>query len=127
MHYLRQLQPVVTALLAVCLLLLGFAAHSPSFHDAICSHGLHASHECHGEHDHHDVNHEENHDDQPASTDREHACAVTSFANGCEAPSLPVLLAEPVLNAIRVSHFTEFMLARSLRGPARVCGPPAQA
>jgi hypothetical protein len=109
-------------LLAACVLLLGLAAHAPALHAEICT-------ELHG-HDHAD--HADNasaHDHaEPAPAPvADHVCAITLFAAGCEAAPPPVVLPEPVLNAIRVAHFTEFMLARTLRGPARVCGPPVLA
>lgn len=119
------IQSALAALLAACVVLLGIAAHAPALHDTLCR--LDAAPHCataDGADDHghaHD-------DDAPApSLGSDHACAITLFAAGCEAPALPFLLAEPALNATRVAHFTEFMLARTLRGPARVCGPPALA
>lgn len=127
MPLLRPLQPVLAALLAACVLLLGWAAHAPDFHEALCDHA----------HDHpaHDAAHEpgdSSHAPDTPGTSEPHTpdgaiCAVTLFAAGCDAPTSPRLLVEPALNAICVAHFTEFMLSRTLRGPARVCGPPALA
>jgi hypothetical protein len=114
MRLLRSLQPALAALLAACVLLLGWAAYSPALHDTLCDHA----------HEHQTSGAPEK---SPAVGDdsAQDACAVVLFAAGCEAPPPPLSLAEPALNAIRVAHFTEFMLARTLRGPARVCGPPA--
>jgi len=126
MRLLRPLQPVLAALLAACVLLLGSAAQTPSLHAGLCAYP-------HAEHDHLEATpHAHGHADDNASTPANapadnHVCAITLFAAGCEAPALPVYLSEPVLNATRVAHFSEFMLARALRGPARVCGPPADA
>lgn len=126
MRLLRLLQPVLAALLAACVLLLGLAVQTPSLHEELCAYP-------HVKHDHAEATpHAHSHADDNASTPANapadnHVCAITLFAAGCEAPALPVYLSEPVLNATRVAHFSEFMLARALRGPARVCGPPADA
>lgn len=123
MRLLRPLQPALAALLAACVLLLGWAAYAPDLHEAICEHG-HAH-----EHAAVDVSasgHSSDTSDASAAPD-DASCAVSLFAAGCDLAPAPLLLAEPALNAIRVAHFTEFMLARTLRGPARVCGPPVLA
>lgn len=126
MHLTRHLQPALAALLAACVLLLGLAGASPALHDAVCTHrGESAAHEhsrpdSHAAHDHAD-------DAAHPTGPLEHICAITLFAAGCDSPAPPLFLVEPALNATRLAHFTEFMLARTLRGPARVCGPPALA
>lgn len=126
MHLLRPLHPALAALLAACVLLLGLAAQAPHLHEAICQHGKE-----HADHADHDATHAADHahadtsaDSEPATPD-DAGCAVTLFASGCDTPPHPLSLVAPALNAVRVAHFTEFMLARTLRGPARVCGPPA--
>lgn len=121
MRLLRPLQPALAAFLAACVLLLGLAAQSPELHEALCQHGKeHADHAA--DHAHADASA----DSEPATSDGA-GCAVTLFASGCDTPPPPLSLVAPALNAVRVAHFTEFMLARTLRGPARVCGPPALA
>jgi hypothetical protein len=122
MRFPRPLQPVLAAILAACVLLLGLAASAPALHAVIClSHTDHpqAAHATHGHCDHRD--------DAPAPDTTDHACAITLFAAGCDSPPPLFLLVEPALNAVRVEHLHELLLARTLRGPARVCGPPAQA
>ena len=114
MRLLRSLQPALAALLAACVLLLGWAAYSPALHEALCDHD-------HG----HETSEASAKSSVVGDDSAQDACAVVLFAAGCEAPPPPLSLDEPALNAIRVAHFTEFMLARTLRGPARVCGPPA--
>ncbi len=117
MRLLPPLQPALAALLAACVLLLGWAAYSPALHQTLHNDG-HGSCAANATDSHHAT--------APEDADApDHSCAVTLFAAGCDAPSAPLFLSEPALNAIRVAHFTEFMLARTLRGPARVCGPPA--
>jgi hypothetical protein len=114
MHPFLAIQPALAALLAACVLLLGLAAWSPSLHHELCAHGD----EPHG------------HDDAPATpspSNSDHLCAVTLFASGCEFPALPLSLTAPRVDAARVASFTELLLARTLRGPERVCGPPALA
>ena len=111
----RAFQPALAALLAACVLLLGLAAWSPALHSELCPHA-HAE----ADGDHH-------HDEVPATTDVDHTCAVTLFAAGCDAPPPPLSLTALPAEAARVAAFTEFMLARTLRGPERVCGPPAHA
>jgi hypothetical protein len=115
MFSLRALQPALAALLAACVLLLGLAAWSPALHDELCSH-THA--EADGDHDH---------DKAHATPGADHACAVTLFAAGCDTPPPPLSLIALPAEAARGAAFTEFMLARTLRGPERVCGPPARA
>jgi hypothetical protein len=132
MRLIRQLQPALAAFLAACVLLLGLAAVSPALHESLCTGESQA---------HHNVAHQEtvanvapsdpHHCDTsstaPADGDDDHACAVHLFAHGCTANVPAVFSAPPELNATRVAHFTEFMLDRTLRGPARVCGPPVLA
>jgi hypothetical protein len=123
----RPLQPVLAALLAACVLLLGWAAYAPDFHEALCDHGhAHPAHDA--AHAHGDSGHATDASGAAAPDTSDGAsCAVTLFAAGCDAPTSPSLLVEPALSATRVAHFTEFMLSRTLRGPERVCGPPALA
>lgn len=106
-------QPVLAVLLAACVLLLGLAAKSPALHEDLCVQG-HAHADGHS------------HEHAPADDD-DHACAVTLFATGCDAPALPLALTAPPSDAARFASFTELLLARTLRGPERVCGPPARA
>ena len=66
--------------------------------------------------------------DRRHAADDGHACAVTLFAAGCDvAPTAIPLAPPPELSAARVAAFTELLLTRTLRGPERVCGPPALA
>lgn len=125
MRPLPVLRPALAALLAACVLLLGLAAWAPNLH--ACLHGGVA---CAGEHDHVARGHGHDHHEAPSAPDQatdEHACAVTLFAAGCDMPLLPLSLTAPPADAARVAAFTEFLLARTLRGPERVCGPPALA
>jgi hypothetical protein len=118
MRTLRALQPTLAALLAACVLLLGLAASSPTLHEELCAQ-VHAHDHAH---DHHDS------PGAPALADADHICAVTLFAGGCTIAPASIPLSPPAaLNTARVAAFTEFLLARTLRGPARVCGPPALA
>jgi hypothetical protein len=133
MRLLRQLRPAVAAFLAASVLLLGWAATSPLVHAELCP-DAHAAFAHDHAHDHgddaahsHGTSHDASPSDAPASLAKDHICAVTLFSTGCEVPAHDIGLREPSLNATRVAHFTEFMLARTLRGPARVCGPPALA
>lgn len=122
MRPLRRLQPALAAFLAACVLLLGLAAWSPELHEELYAHGDTA-------HAHH-PGHAHSEDDSPAAPSPladDHACAVTLFAAGCDAPALPLSLTAPPADAARVASFTEILLARTLRGPERVCGPPALA
>jgi hypothetical protein len=140
MSLLRPLQPALAAVLAACVLLLGWAAQAPDLHETLCRH----IQENQAHVDHADASHSDHladaacpktsravassaPDDASASAPDDANCAVTLFAAGCETPPAPLWLAEPALNVVRVSHFTELMLARTLRGPARVCGPPSLA
>jgi len=130
MRRLNPLQPAFAAFLAVCVLLLGLAAVSPELHEFVCTEA---------EHQHHPgAQHDElaadasaaahpHHDGAPApvAKDDDHGCAVRLFAHGCTHATPEPFVSPPVLNATNVAHFTELMLARTLRGPARVCGPPA--
>lgn len=107
MPSLRVITPALAAFLAACVLLLGLAAVSPALHGELCDHA-------HGEVSHAD-------DDAPG-------CAVVLFAGGVTLSTPPPDLPPPAaLNAARVAAFTEIVLARTLRGPERVCGPPASA
>lgn len=117
MQPLRHLQPVLSALLAACVLLLGLAVNSPALHhllhaDVACADGADADHA---------------HDAAPVATDADHGCAVTLFATGCEIPVAFAFSPPVALHAEGVASFTELLLARTLRGPEQVCGPPAQA
>ena len=123
MRPFRSLRPVLAALLAACVVLLGLAAVSPDLHGHICA--AHADHAPdHGPlatHDH----------GAPAASDKaptdDRACAVTLFAAGCETPMVFSLCPPACLHAEGVASFTELLLSRTLRGPERVCGPPARA
>lgn len=116
MRLLRQLQAAFAAFLAICVLALGFAAVSPQLHRLICSEESH--------HQHSDVRHHGHASDSDIAN-AFHECAVQLFGHGCTA-SAPVIFVSPVvLNATSVAQFTEFMLTRTLRGPARVCGAPS--
>lgn len=123
MRPFRSLRSALAALLAVCVALLGLAAVSPDLHEHICA--AHADHAPdHGPlatHDH----------DAPATSDKapvdDQACAVTLFASGCETPVIFSLCPPAALHAEGVASFTELLLSRTLRGPERVCGPPALA
>lgn len=107
MPSLRVTTPVLAAVLAACVLLLGFAAVSPALHGELCDHA------------HGDVSHAD--DDTPG-------CAVVLFAGGFTLSTpAPDVTPPAALSAERVAAFTELLLARTLRGPERVCGPPAQA
>lgn len=132
MRPLRRLQPVLAALLAACVLLLGLASWSPDLHAR-----LHAGTDCGPDHEHPapdraTSSHGHYHGDSPATpashADEYHGCAVNLFASGCDVAPTAVPLSPPLeLSPARVAAFTEWMLARTLRGPERVCGPPALA
>jgi len=115
----RAFQPLLAVLLTACVLLLGFATVSPGLHDLLCDHAHVAA--------------APSADDTRQETAQfadtgDHACAVTLFASGCPATAPdPSFIPPPALSAARVAAFTEFLLARTLRGPERVCGPPALA
>jgi hypothetical protein len=64
------------------------------------------------------------HDAAPVTTDADHGCAVTLFATGCETPVAFAFCPPLALHAEGVTSFTEILLARTLRGPEQVCGPP---
>ncbi|MEY4490032.1 MAG: hypothetical protein RIQ79_2540 [Verrucomicrobiota bacterium] len=117
MRLLRSLQPALAALLAACVLLLGLAAYSPDLHEIICAEqaSFHHRHTGHAD------------ADGPHGPAADHDCAVFLFAHGCTDTVPAIWISPTVLNATAVAHFTEFMLARTLRGPARVCGPPVPA
>ena len=117
MQPLRHLQPALAALLAACVLLLGLAVSSPALH-----HWLHVETACA---DGSDADHA--HDAAPSTTDADHGCAVTLFATGCETPVAFAFCPPLALHAEGVTSFTELLLARTLRGPEQVCGPPARA
>lgn len=108
------LQATLAALLAACVLLLGLAAWSPALHERFCAD--HATATSHASHDH----------DAPVGDDADpdHRCAITLFDGGCVLPLEDPISPASALNAVRVAAFTELLLARTLRGPARVCGPP---
>lgn len=120
----------LAVLLAACVMLLGLAAHSPTLHQRLCvdAHETHLSDAC----DHSAAPPTAKHRpaDAPsdhASPEPDHACAVTLFAAGCETTA-PLHLAPPLALAPgSVAHFTELLLARTLRGPERACGPPRTA
>ena len=120
MPSLRALQPVLAVHLAACVLLLGLAAVSPRLHDLLCEHA-------------HDVAApsavgDADHETEPAADTGDHACAVALFAAGCSATAPHASVAPPsALTAARVAAFIEIVLSRTLRGPERVCGPPARA
>ncbi len=117
MQPLRHLQPALAALLAACVLLLGLAVSSPALH----AH-LHVEQACA---DGTDVDHA--HDSASDTADANHRCAVNLFATGCEAPVAFAFCPPVALHAEGVTSFTELLLARTLRGPEQVCGPPARA
>jgi hypothetical protein len=120
---LRRLQPALAALLAACVLLLGLAAWSPELHEKLCAHEHAVAHD--PAHDHCSGDHAEH---APAAPAEEPACAVTLFASGCAVAPTAIPLSPPLgLSAARVTAFTELLFARTLRGPDRVCGPPALA
>ncbi len=123
MRPLSQFQPALAAFLATCVWLLCLAGASPALHRSVCAH--HAGHHDHAHHAGHDSKTASGETDSSLPAD--HACAITLFAAGCVSPPAPVLFAEPALNAHRIAHFIELKLARTLRGPARVCGPPLRA
>ncbi len=118
----RVIQPALAALLAACVLLLGFAAWSPELHEELCAHD-HTDHA----HPHGHAHADDDAPGAPAPGGADHACAVTLFAAGCEPPALPLSTTAPTADAARVAAFTELLLARTLRGPERACGPPALA
>ena len=110
MPSLRTITPALAALLAACVLLLTFAAVSPGLHEELCDHA------------HGDVSHagNDNSDDAPD-------CAVMLFAGGVTLSTPPPDLLPPAaLSAARIAAFTDILLSRTLRGPERVCGPPAR-
>lgn len=117
-------------LLAACVVLLGLANQSPGLHQRLCgeTHGAQISDSC----DHHEASAQaapDPSDDHTGHTapGHEHGCAVTLFAAGCEtiaAFDIPLPLA---LTPESVDGFIELLLSRTLRGPERVCGPPAHA
>jgi hypothetical protein len=114
MQPLRHLQPALAALLAACVLLLGLAVNSPALHAHLhvataCADGTDADHD---------------HNSAPATADADHGCAVTLFATGCETPVAFAFCPPLALHAEGVTSFTELLLARTLRGPEQVCGPP---
>lgn len=131
MRSLRRIEPALAALLAACVVLLGLAAVSPELHALIHERHGHdttpAVHACHADSD---IRHAATPDTSPAADlalDDEHACAVTLFAHGCDL-DVPVFHLSPTsLTATSVAQFTELLLSRTLRGPERVCGPPALA
>ncbi len=126
MPFLRQLQPLLAAALAACLLLVSLAAWSPELHERLhalsgCEAEMHENDAPHAGHDGSD------HEHSTAEQGSNHSCAVTLFASGCDKPAF-FTLAQPVkMHAEGVASFTELLLARTLRGPKHVCGPPALA
>lgn len=110
------LRATLAALLAACVLLLGFAAWSPALHEQFCADHAPAPATPHASHDH----------DGPVGDDADpdHGCAITLFGGGCVLPLVDHISPASAPNAVRVAAFTELLLARTLRGPARVCGPP---
>lgn len=109
MPSLRVIKPVLAVFLAACVLLLGLAALSPALHERLCDDHAHDS------------------DASGPASAGDHVCAVTLFAAGCDVAVIPSLCAPPTLHAEGVARFTELLLSRTLRGPERVCGPPARA
>ena len=117
----RAIQSAIAVLLTACVLLLGLAAVSPELHEGICHH----------EHPKLVAKQDAGHEHRPDSAGADHdnseaGCVVHLFAHGCDIAVPVVHLSPPSLNATKVAQFTELMLSRTLRGPERVCGPPAR-
>jgi hypothetical protein len=134
----RQLRALFAAFLAAGVLLLGWAAHCPQLHAALCAPELAPgktamrSRSPHPGHAHEDAAHA--HDDSPHAHDDpahaeappdEHLCAVTLFAAGADlVPPFP--FRPPTdLPATGIAAHTERLRDRTLRGAHRSCGPPA--
>lgn len=120
----------LAVLLAACVLLLGFAAHSPGLHERLCvdAHEAHLSDSCDHPDDHSTATTPpSDHHSAHTSPDHDHACAVTLFAAGCETPVIFTHCPPLALHAEGVANYTELLLSRTLRGPERVCGPPRTA
>lgn len=120
---------LLAAFLAVCVVLLGLAGVSPRIHEQVCAHfrlpDTLSMADHHAEHDHDAHGHA--HPDVPDASEDDHVCAVTLFTAGCDTPSAPLFAPPPRLHAAGVASFHALLLERTLRGPQRVCGPPALA
>jgi hypothetical protein len=138
----RRFRTLLAAFLAAGVLLLGWAAHCPQLHAALCpaelapgkqsarSRSAHQGHahgdhtDAHGGHDHGDHDHGD-HEAAEAPPD-EHRCAVTLFAAGTDL--VPPFHFRPpgALPAPEIAARTERLRDRTLRGAHRSCGPPAK-
>ncbi len=125
----RTLKSALAACLAVGVMLLGLAAVSPRVHAQLCAQIRaeidHAHDHAHDGHAHGAHTHDESSGN--AGSDEGHSCAVTLFAAGTEIPVSVYICAPVALHADGVASFTALLLTRTLRGPERVCGPPALA
>src|SRR5690606_22244123 len=123
MRSFRAIVPALAALLAVCVALLGLAAVSPDLHTRLCAQENPAEYP----HEHGGTLGVVDGDgDAGLPHDApEHVCAVTLFAGGCDQAPFFDFVVELRLTTLGVAQFTDLLLSRTLRGPERVCGPPA--
>ncbi len=125
----RTLKSALAVFLAVGVVLLGLATVSPSVHAQLCAQ---LREEVGHAHDHDHLGHAHGghgHDESPSTAESsdDHGCAVTLFSAGCDIPVAALICPPVALHAEGVASFTALLLTRTLRGPERVCGPPALA
>jgi hypothetical protein len=132
----RRFRTLLAAFLAAGVLLLGWAAHCPQLHAALCPAELapgkqsarsRSAHQGHAHCDHTDAHGGHDHGDHEAAEapPDEHRCAVTLFAAGTDL--VPPFHFRPpgALPAPEIAARTERLRDRTLRGAHRSCGPPA--
>lgn len=130
MRLFRSPSPLLAVLLTVVVLLLGFAAHSPALHHALCAHAdAEIGHAHRLAHDHAPCTHAgcDATSTTPTPQHPGHSCAITLFAQECSVSLPPLTLPAPAFTAILVVKFEAPLLTRASLGIERVCGPPARA